>query len=1263
MTNSPRHHYFCRKIFNALVIVLAVFFSAFLANAQQPEVRPRNPPALPSDASSSRPVPPESVPAAPFGAETAGPTLGSSVWAPIGPASLQSGGGLDSGRITGVAVDPTNSNNIYIAAAGGGVWNTTNGGTTWTALTDGQTTLSMGSIAIAPTDHLKIYAGTGEANNSLDSNHGNGILVSNNGGSTWTLETAGGAFAGVEVGQIAIDPTNENTAYAAVGGYGENASYFTNAGIWKTTNGGTTWTNLTSGVEPYSTDFAWTAVVVDPNTPSIIYAAAGDIEYSTYSGYTTNGVYRSTNSGTTWALLSNAPNGSSNSATGRIALAVSPAAKSSGLHVLYAAVESLSTSGLLYFVRSDNADAATPTFTDLTSGTPNFMGSQGWYDIGLNVDANGVVYADGVSYGSDILRSTNLGVTWNDITVISGVEPHTDHHAIVFDSSNRMLDGNDGGIWRYDSTVPSWTDLNGNLNTIQLEGIGLHPTSETTVVGGSQDNGTELYSNNTVWSQVDGGDGGFAQFSQTNPSYCYAVHTVDSFGSAGFFRVSSSSCASGTFVPETTGFVNANSDFYPPFVVDPTNGSHLLIGLDRVYETTNAGALWTPISTPGSNGFDNVVSSQTYNVDTVALAAANESYPATIYAATGGGSTYGSSLIFVSTNDGGSWTEHNLPICTSGGHYSAGCKVNQIVADPNDPTNQTAVAVTSNFTGTSGGHVYGTTNAGATWTDISSGLPDLPTWSAQIDTDPNQTIYVSNDTGVYSSTIPYTTWSAYGTGLPNAQGYDLELNRSFHVLAVATHGRGAWEILTPSTYSPALMTSPAPGSTLTSASTTFTWSAGSGGTITYYLWVGTTPDGYDLENIGPFSGTSTTVNLPTNGATIYVRLWTVVNGTTELSNNYAYTEFTRVASVIASPTPGNTLTSASTTFTWNAGPAGTTYGLNVGTSLGGSNLVNIGPLSGTSATVTLPTNGTTIYVRLWTIFNGSTYLYNDYTYTEFTQSASVIASPSPGSTLTSAATTFTWNAGPAGTTGYGLNVGTSLGGANLVNIGPLSGTSTTVTLPTNGATIYVRLWTILNGTTYLYNDYTYTEFTRVASIISSPTPGSTLTSASTTFTWNAGPAGTTYGLNIGTTGVGSADLLNIGPLSGTSVTVTLPTNGTAIYVRLWTIFNGTTYVYNDYTYTEFTRVASIISSPTPGSTLTSASTTFTWNAGPAGTTGYGLNVGTSLGGANLVNIGPLSGTSVTVNLPTNGTPIFVRLWTILNGTTYLYNDYTYTEAP
>jgi hypothetical protein len=461
-----------------------------------------------------------------------------------------------------------------------------------------------------------------------------------------------------------------------------------------------------------------------------------------------------------------------------------------------------------------------------------------------------------------------------------------------------------------------------------------------------------------------------------------------------------------------------------------------------------------------------------------------------------------------------------------------------------------------------------------------------------------------------------------------------------------------------------VITSPTPGSTLTSASTTFTWNTDSSGVISYGLNVGTSPGGADLVNIGPLSGPSVTVNLPTNGTLIFVRLWTILDGTTYLYNDYTYTEFAQPATM-TSPSNGSTLTSASTTFTWNAALGSVTgYGLNVGTSPGGADLVNIGPLSGTSTTVNLPTNGTKIFVRLWTILNGTTYFYNDYTYTEFAQPATM-TSPSNGSTLTSASTTFTWNAALGSVTGYGLNVGTTgVGSADLVNIGPLSGTSATVTLPTNGATIYVRLWTVFNGTTYFYNDYTYTEFAHSVAAITSPVPGSTLTSASTTFTWNAALGSVTgYGLNVGTTGVGSADLVNIGPLSGTSATVTLPTNGATIYVRLWTIFNGTTYFYNDYTYTEFAHSVAAITSPVPGSTLTSASTTFTWNAALGSVTGYGLNVGTTgVGSADLVNIGPLSGTSATVTLPTNGATIYVRLWTIFNGTTYFYNDYTYSAA-
>jgi subtilase family serine protease len=215
-------------------------------------------------------------------------------------------------------------------------------------------------------------------------------------------------------------------------------------------------------------------------------------------------------------------------------------------------------------------------------------------------------------------------------------------------------------------------------------------------------------------------------------------------------------------------------------------------------------------------------------------------------------------------------------------------------------------------------------------------------------------------------------------GYSATTGYDLATGWGSPI------GSGLIDALAGSSSSAATIKSPAPGSTLTSASTTFSWSAGTGGVTGYYLHVGTSPGAADLVNIGPLSGTSTTVNLPTNGATIYVQLQTVINGTTSLFNSYTYTEFTVSAAAITSPAPGSTLTSASTTFTWNAGSGSVTgYHLHVGTSPGAADLVNIGPLSGTSTTVNLPTNGATIYVQLQTVIDGSTSLYTNYTYTEF----------------------------------------------------------------------------------------------------------------------------------------------------------------------------------------------------------------------------------------------------------------------------------------
>ena len=207
----------------------------------------------------------------------------------------------------------------------------------------------------------------------------------------------------------------------------------------------------------------------------------------------------------------------------------------------------------------------------------------------------------------------------------------------------------------------------------------------------------------------------------------------------------------------------------------------------------------------------------------------------------------------------------------------------------------------------------------------------------------------------------------------------------------------------------------------------------------------------------------------------------------------------------------------------------------------------------------------------------------------------------------------------------------------------------------------MRLWTQINGTTMLYNDYTYTEATISAATMTGPTPSSTLTSGTTTFTWSGATGNVTaYYVWIGTS-PGTANIGGYTPPPGTSLTVNLPTTGATIYVRLWTQINGTTMLYNDYTYTEATISAATMTLPTPSSTLTSGTTTFTWSGATGNVTAYYVWIGTSPGTANIGGYTPPPGTSLTVNLPTTGATIYVRLWTQINGTTMLYNDYTYTE--
>jgi fibronectin type 3 domain-containing protein len=464
---------------------------------------------------------------------------------------------------------------------------------------------------------------------------------------------------------------------------------------------------------------------------------------------------------------------------------------------------------------------------------------------------------------------------------------------------------------------------------------------------------------------------------------------------------------------------------------------------------------------------------------------------------------------------------------------------------------------------------------------------------------------------------------------------------------------------------PAALITPAPGSVLAGSSVTFTWSPGYGPT-SYQLWLGTTGVGSkNLYNSGSTTGTTETVSgLPTDGVTLYARLWSLFDGKWQ-SNDYTYTEAgTLVPAALTTPTPGSVLPGSTVTFAWPGGAGPATYQLWLGTTgVGSKNLYNSGSTTGTTETVTgLPTDGVTLYARLWSLIDGK-WQSNDYTYTESgTPVAPVLTTPAPGSVLSGSSVAFTWTAG-AGPAAYQLWLGTTgVGSKNLYNSGSTTGTTETVTgLPTYGLKLYARLYWEINAV-WKSADYTYTEAgTPVLAALTSPTPGTVLSGSSVAFAWSAGDGPTEYQLDLGTTGVGSSNLYNSGGTTATTETVSgLPTGGVTVFARLYSLISGK-WQSNDYTYTEAgTLVPAALTTPTPGSTLAGSTVTFAWTGGN-GPAEYQLELGTTgVGSSNLYNSGGTTATTETVSgLPTTGVKVYVRLYQMINGV-WQSTDYTYT---
>jgi hypothetical protein len=363
----------------------------------------------------------------------------------------------------------------------------------------------------------------------------------------------------------------------------------------------------------------------------------------------------------------------------------------------------------------------------------------------------------------------------------------------------------------------------------------------------------------------------------------------------------------------------------------------------------------------------------------------------------------------------------------------------------------------------------------------------------------------------------------------------------------------------------AALTSPAGGSTLPGASVTFQWSAGFGATQ-YYLFIGTSLGASNIASLDMGTQLSAVVaGLPTNSSTIYVRLYSYMAGAWQF-NDYVFTAAAPQKAQLVSPTSGSTLTSSTATLQWSSGGNATQYWLSIGSTPGASDIVNR-DLGTTLSTVVsgLPTNGQTLYVRLHT-YIGAWY-FNDYTLKALSppppQKAQLV-SPAPGTTLPSSTATFQWGGG-VGVTQYILFVGTSPGGSDIASLDMGTQLSAVVTgLPTNGATIYVRLNSYLGG--WQFNDYTFTAAPapQKAQLVT-PAPSTTLTNSTVSFNWTGGVNATQYWLFIGST-PGASDILSrdLG-LNLSTVVTGLPTDGRTLHVRLLSYIGG--WYSNDYTFT------------------------------------------------------------------------------------------------
>lgn len=655
--------------------------------------------------------------------------IASTTWTAMGPFGAMTGSacGLPrkAGRDNFITFSPTISTTYWCGSPAGGLWKTTNDGASWTTNTDNLSVIGCSDLAIDPTNPNIMYLATGDGD--AGDTYCIGVLKSTDGGATWNPTGLTWTVNQQRMmRRLIIDPSNTQVLIAA-----------SSAGIWRTTNGGTSWTQV-STLNTYDVEFK-------PAATGTVYATSN------------TAFYRSVNNGASWTIVNT---GIPTSGFTRLATAVTTA-DANYVYVLC----SNGSYGFGGLYRSTNSGGS---FT-LMSSTPDVLANscagtsgsgQGWYDLALAVSPSN---RDEVTVGGvNHWQSTNGGAAWTCIGCwnSTGLNPsyvHADVHEIEYNSAGVIYSANDGGVYKFNGST--WADLTSPRNIAQQYRIGLSGTTADYWITGHQDNGSNIHTPST-YSASYCGDGMDCFIDRTNNMNVFSSTPNGGYRKSNNGGITWNNCVTG---------LTGGTYWVSPWKQDPINANVVYGSRLQLWKSTNQATSWAQAGNIPGNASQGVIE--------FAIAPSNNDVIYVIHGSTG---------VYKTTNASAA-----TPTWAATAALPAGVQATYIAIDATDPN--TAWVTFSGYT--AGTKVYKTTNGGTSWTNVSSNLPNLPANCIVYEPGSNDRVYVGMDVGVYYLDNSTTTWTLYNAGLPNTPIYDLEISPANPTkLYAATYGRGTYKV-------------------------------------------------------------------------------------------------------------------------------------------------------------------------------------------------------------------------------------------------------------------------------------------------------------------------------------------------------------------------------------------------------------------------------------------------------------------------------------